>query len=65
VFSVVQATEDLIMPEDILQDARRLIEHDSVQWYDFCANIGQIPGNLPRSRKIVEEFARWLISEGF
>ena len=53
------------MPEDILQDARRLIEHDSVQWYDFCANIGQIPGNLPRSRKIVEEFARWLISEGF
>lgn len=53
------------MPEDILQDARRLIDHDSVQWYDFCANIGQLPGNIQPNRRIVEEFARWLISEEY
>ena len=50
--------------KDWLKRAERIIERDGQELYDYCANIGQIAGNVKDVRGFAEGFARWLEEEG-
>lgn len=43
-----------------LEKARRLIEADDVEWFDYCASRGHIPDNVKHLPTVQLDFARWL-----
>lgn len=40
--------------------AKSHIRRKTTEWYDFCSNIGQIPGNIAHMPLIWEAFAAYL-----
>jgi hypothetical protein len=43
--------------KDLVDKARGLIAAEDIRWFDFCAGIGMIPGNVAHMRGVIEQFA--------
>lgn len=50
------------MQENLLDAAKTHIERGTTEWYDWCAEQNQIPGNIGHMRTIQKSFANHLIA---